>query len=281
MRLTWSCPVCGTVNQDYHRSVPLGTVGIQVGLRLLGTIEGIRGAAAQCRRLQQVDDGRVPIVPFRTTRGEVITTVAVAPSARGVVEAVVVAVLQGSRLSERLSGITSRRGAKGCGSSEVVEDAVSAKTEEQDRLKALDASIANLEKAHGGKPDVAIDELKEMQSCKSEVDCDGFLLRATVTSAVDAWTCGVESSSRSGTTASTSRPGHRWTLIRKFWARGLQRRYSKRSLVDTFPSQRAAPYAAGFQMSKSQERPLPDAEVQVGSVAGVSACNGRFSGAGL
>ena len=30
---------------------------------------------------------------------------------------------------------------------------------EQDRLKALDASIANLEKARGGKPDVAIDEV--------------------------------------------------------------------------------------------------------------------------
>ena len=34
-----------------------------------------------------------------------------------------------------------------------------AKAEEQDRLKALDASIANLEKARGGKPDVAIDEV--------------------------------------------------------------------------------------------------------------------------
>ena len=41
----------------------------------------------------------------------------------------------------------------------MVEDEVTAKTEEQDRLKALDASIANLEKARGGKPDVAIDEV--------------------------------------------------------------------------------------------------------------------------
>ena len=62
-----------------------------------------------CRRLWQVDDGRVPIVPTRTARGEVITTVAVVPSARGVQEAVVVAVLQGSGLSEQLSGIASRR----------------------------------------------------------------------------------------------------------------------------------------------------------------------------
>ena len=40
-----------------------------------------------------------------------------------------------------------------------VEDAGPAKAEEQDRLKALDASIASLERARGGKPDVAIDEV--------------------------------------------------------------------------------------------------------------------------
>ena len=40
-----------------------------------------------------------------------------------------------------------------------VEDAGPAKAEEQDHLKALDASIANLERARGGKPDVAIDEV--------------------------------------------------------------------------------------------------------------------------
>ena len=40
-----------------------------------------------------------------------------------------------------------------------VEDSGPAKAEEQDRLKALDASIANLERARGGKPDVAIDEV--------------------------------------------------------------------------------------------------------------------------
>ena len=142
-------------------SAPLGTVGIQVDLRRLGTIEGVRGTAAARarRRLRQVDDGRVPIVPTGATRGEVVATVAV-----GHVEAVVVAVLQGSRLSERLSRITSRRSAKRLRGGEslsseamVVKDAVSAKTEEQDRLKALDARIANLEKARGGKPDMAID----------------------------------------------------------------------------------------------------------------------------
>ena len=40
-----------------------------------------------------------------------------------------------------------------------VEDSGPAKAEEQDRLKALDASIANLEKARGGEPHVAIDEV--------------------------------------------------------------------------------------------------------------------------
>ena len=98
-------------------SAPLGTVGIQVDLRRLGTIEGVRGTAAARarRRLRQVDDGRVPIVPTRTTRGEVIATVAVVPSALGDVEVVPVAVLQGSWLGERLSAITSRRSKKGCG----------------------------------------------------------------------------------------------------------------------------------------------------------------------
>ena len=96
-------------------SSALGTVGIQVDLRRLGTIAGVRGTAVARvrRRLEPVDDGRVLIVPTRTTRGEVIATVAVAPSALGDAEAMV-AGLQGSRLSERLSGITSRWSAKGC-----------------------------------------------------------------------------------------------------------------------------------------------------------------------
>ena len=66
-------------------SAPLGTVGIQVDLRRLGTIAGVRGTAVARvrRRLRPVDDGRVPIVPTRSTRGEVIATVAVAPSAFG------------------------------------------------------------------------------------------------------------------------------------------------------------------------------------------------------
>ena len=40
-----------------------------------------------------------------------------------------------------------------------VEDVGSAKAEEQDRLEDLDASIANLEKARGGKLDMAIEEV--------------------------------------------------------------------------------------------------------------------------
>ena len=55
-----------------------------------------------------------------------------------------------------------------------VEDAGPAKAEEQDRLKALDASIANLERARGGKPDVAIDEVlrqkrQERQELKDQM----------------------------------------------------------------------------------------------------------------
>ena len=78
LRMTWSCPVCGTVNQDYRNNAPLGTVG--AGLSIL------------------------------------------------------------------------------------VEEGTSAKTEEQDRLKALDASIVNIENARGGKPDVAIDESSDRRS---------------------------------------------------------------------------------------------------------------------
>ena len=46
-----------------------------------------------------------------------------------------------------------------------------AKTEEQDRLKALDTSIVDLEKARGGKPDVAIDEVprQERQDLKDQM----------------------------------------------------------------------------------------------------------------
>ena len=135
-------------------------------VRRLGTFAGVRGTAAARarRRLRPVDDGRVPIVPTRTTRGEVFAAVAVVPSALGDVEAVAVAVLQGSWLSERLWRITFSaecerlRGGESLGSEAMaVEDAGSAKAEEQDRLKALVARFANLEKARGGKPDVAID----------------------------------------------------------------------------------------------------------------------------
>ena len=41
----------------------------------------------------------------------------------------------------------------------LIEASASAKTEEQDRLNSLDTSIVNLEKARGGKPDVAIHEV--------------------------------------------------------------------------------------------------------------------------
>ena len=98
----------------------------------------------------------------RITRGKDIATVVAKQSARGVVVAMVT-VLRGGRLSERLSVTTSRRSATCCeplgSDAMVVEESASAKTEEQDRLEALDASIVKLEKARGGKPDVAIDEV--------------------------------------------------------------------------------------------------------------------------
>ena len=99
---------------EVHRSALSASRWTSVGL---GQSKGVRGTAAARarRRLRQVDDGRVPIVPTRTTRGEVIATVAVVPSALGDVEVVPVAVLQGSRLGERLSAITSRRSKKDCG----------------------------------------------------------------------------------------------------------------------------------------------------------------------
>ena len=200
----------------------------------------------------------------------------------------------------------------------MVEDPKTAKTEEQDRLKALDASIANLEKACGGKPDVAIDEVlrlerqelkDQMQSRKStkallraviaarekgvikregvqkeemdltqllllkqqeisdakseaaekarevetlhasrlaEVNRDGavshvsssacILLRATVTSAVGAWTCGVASRGRSsqvrGVVQQRRRRGQGISgpYLEVFRARGLWRHRFQRIL---------------------------------------------------
>ena len=57
----------------------------------------------------------------------------------------------------------------------LIEEDASAKTEEQDRLTALDTSIVNLEKARGGKLDVAIDEVlrqkwQERQDAVLQVD---------------------------------------------------------------------------------------------------------------
>ena len=76
-----SVPFVARSTKTTDGCAPLGTVGIQVDLRRLGTIAGIRGTAAARarRRPRPVDDGRVPIVPTRTTRGEVIATVAVVP----------------------------------------------------------------------------------------------------------------------------------------------------------------------------------------------------------
>ena len=51
----------------------------------------------------------------------------------------------------------------------LVEEGAVAKSEEQERVKALDASIANLEKARGGKPDDAIDEVLRLKRQERQV----------------------------------------------------------------------------------------------------------------
>ena len=77
----------------------------------------------------------------------------------GDVEAVAVAVLSDVR-GLALGECERLRGGESLSSEAMaVEDAGSAKAQEQDRLKALGAGVANLEKARGGKPDVAIDEV--------------------------------------------------------------------------------------------------------------------------
>ena len=135
-------------------SAPLRTVGIQVDLRRLGTRNGSRtrtSASSASRRWTCPECSR-------TVRGEVIATVAVVPSARGDPAR---KPAQRATFGDYLSAERERLGGGESLSSEaiVVEDASSAKTEDHDRLKVLDASIANLEKARGGKPDVAIDEV--------------------------------------------------------------------------------------------------------------------------
>ena len=74
-------------------------------LRRLGTIAGVRGTAVARarRRLRPVDDGPVLIVPTRFMLGEVIATVAVAPSARGDV------VLGGDEKAREVETLQARR----------------------------------------------------------------------------------------------------------------------------------------------------------------------------
>ena len=126
-----------------------------------------------------------------------------------------------------------------------------------------------------------------------------ILLRATVTSAVGAWTCGVAPRGRSSQVrwynsveieAKVSVDPYSDVLSQGSPATSLPADPVSSAPVEAtfagsafraanapFPSQRAAPYAAEFQMSKSQERPpganqfvnavaqpLPDADVFAG-----------------
>ena len=370
-------------------SAPLGTVGNQVGLpsawdNRRGTRSGRRAPTSSASRRWTCPDCSYQNYAWR---GNCHSCSRAVSSREGSWKQWWWQSCKKSRLRERLSGVTSRRSAKGCGAASLsvrrrfVEDAVSAKTEEQDRLKALDASIVDVEKVHGGKPDMATKEAgrrgwrdrssrtrcspasppmpssgdrgkgkgvhqargfaeggvdltqllllkqQELSDAKNEAAEKarevenaageafgrgrlrrvGFaslffciLLRATVTSAVGAWTCGVrfqrtfESNSRSGTTASdvetkASVDHHSEVLSQGSPATSQQADpVSSTPMAATItrsavrPKLLSAPSVlrrllAGFQMSKSKERPpgaeqisnavakpLPDAKEKVG-----------------
>ena len=248
-----------------------------------------------------------------------------------------------------------------------VEDAGPAKAEEQDRLKALDASIANLEKARGGKPDVAIDEVlrqttkallkaaiaarekavmkleglqkeemgltqlllleqQDISDAKSEaaekarevgtlqarrlaeVDCDGSVSHVSSSASCSAplspqqWALGLAPSLSEDVRVKFEE----WYNSVEIEAKASVDPYSEvpsqgspatslpadpvsstpiaatstgsafRAAKANFTSQRAAPYAVGFQMSKSQER-SPGADQFVNAVAGCRRLSGSPS----
>ena len=153
-------------------------------------------------------------------RGEGSATAAIEQSARPAVRG------GGRGGSERPSGISLsaecdrlQRGNESLSSEAmVVEDAASAKTEEQDRLKALDASIANLEKARGGKPDVAIDQVLRQKRLERQKLKDQMQSRKSTRAAIAARAAVAE------TTGDFRRKGAKQPTRRersKRWRRGV------------------------------------------------------------
>ena len=369
----------GVWNGEPRQSTEVHCSGLSASRRTsvgLGQSQGYeeRQPHAHVGVFGQVDDGRVPIVPTRITLGEVIATscsraVSLGGRGNGGGGSPARKPAQRATFGDFLSAECERlRGGDSLSSEAMaVEDSGPAKAEEQDRLKALDASIANLEKARGGKPDVAIDEVlrqkrlerqelkDQMQSRKStkallkaaiaarekavikleglqkeemdltqllllkqqeisdakseaaekarevetlqarrlaEVDCEGSVSHVSSSatcSAVGAWTCGVAPRGRSsqvrgvvqqrrdrgqgvsGSIFGGSEPG-----VSSYVASSGSCSSTPVAATSTgsafraakapFPSQRATPYAAGFQVSKSQERP-PGADQFVNAVA--------------
>ena len=151
--MTWSCPVCGTVNQDYRRKCTARDCRHPGGPPSAWDNRRVTAAARARRRLRPVDDGRVPIAPTRITRGEVIATVAVAGRQHwGTWKQWRWQSCKEAGSASDFRRLPLFRGGDSLSSEAMaVEDAGPAKAEEQD--------IANLQKARGGKPDVAIDEV--------------------------------------------------------------------------------------------------------------------------
>ena len=185
--MTWSCPVCSTVNRDHWRKCSARDCRYPGGpapawqnsgkdawnsktasVPAMGRRWTCRACSyenyswrAVCHSCNQAAEsaGRGGNGGASTRRPAQRTTLSDVLSAE----------------CDRLRGGSEAPGADAM----LVEEGAVAKSEEQGRLKALDASIANLEKARGGKPDDAIDEVlrlkrqerqelkDQMQFCKS------------------------------------------------------------------------------------------------------------------
>ena len=166
--LTWSCPVCGKVNHDNRRKCttrdcrhPGGRPSAWDNRRCTRHGSRTRTSASSASRRWTCPDCSHQNYAWRgychscsraVSSGGRGTGGGGSPARKPAHRATFGDVL--SAECERLRG-----GESLSSEAMAVEDAGPAKAEEQDRLKALDASIANLERARGGKPDVAIDEV--------------------------------------------------------------------------------------------------------------------------
>ena len=114
--VTWSCPVCGTVNHDNRRKCttrdcrhPGGPPSAWDNRRGTRHFNRTRTSASSASRRWTCPDCSYHNYAWRGYCHSCSRAVS-----SGDVVLLVVAVLQGSRLIERLSAISSRRSAKGC-----------------------------------------------------------------------------------------------------------------------------------------------------------------------